>query len=136
MCREGLHEVPVRAGADACRGGFVARACRKKQHGYVPRAQVSAQLAHEGDAVHSRHHDIAEDEVRLAFAHGYQSAISVGSERDRIRFAQDARQVVAQIRIVVNREYAQTPGGHRTISKGGRLRPYLGLAQIQIGDEG
>src|SRR5438067_2937062 len=61
--RERLRQIRVDPAVDACHAVFDVAARGEHDDGDVPRGGVLAELAHELEAVHARHHEVGDDET-------------------------------------------------------------------------
>jgi hypothetical protein len=117
--RERLDQVVVRTRGDAVDARLLART--REQHDDRRRAQVAvrAQLAQQAKPVEVRHHHVGEHEIRRLLARELERREPVGGNVDRPVLAQDPREVIAHVGVVVDDEHALGPGRRL---RHGRLR--------------
>lgn len=104
--REGLHQVIVGAGLQPLARRLVPCPSGQEDDRDVLRRLVRAERAEQLEAGQPRHHDVAQDEVGLLRLRDPQRRDPLPRRHDLEGAAEDARDVVTQVRVIVDEEDA------------------------------
>jgi hypothetical protein len=104
--REGLHEIVIGHSVQALYHRLLARASRKENSGHIAKLQVRAQGPQQREAVHPRHHDIRDDQVRRFTPRRLQSRLAVGNGFHFITALEQLAHIGTHIRVVIGHDHA------------------------------
>ncbi len=102
--RERLHEVIVGAGVQPFHARLLACARREHDDGHRARPGLLTQRSQETEAVEPRHHHVGQHQIRGAPPRRLQGFLAVARRLDAPALAEQPRDVIAHVGIVVHQE--------------------------------
>ena len=104
---EGLDQIFIGAGLQTLDAGLLARTRRQQNHRHRARSLVAADGGQQSEAVQGWHHHVREDQIRRILADPVEGGVSVGDDLDAIVPAENPREVVPHVRIVIGNQDAR-----------------------------
>ena len=102
--REGLHEVVIRSGFETFEYRLLTDARGEEQDGDRLRSGVCSERPQKSNAVHARHHHIAEHQIGRTGESGGESGLAVADDLDFPVRLEKSREVLAHVGVVIGNQ--------------------------------
>lgn len=125
---EGLHEIVVRAVRQALDRGLLPGPRGEQDDRQLAQRRVLPDRARQLEAVHSRHHHVAQDQVRRFLAHRPERVVAVRRRRHPVSLPEQAAHVGAHVGVVIDDEDERPAARPRA-----RRRPGIARRRLREG---